>query len=118
MNTVLQWLAFVAVLWPALAISAEAQWPLGREAPNIAKPSESAVAVTGCGRFQVFVSPHVKGHTFMLDTDTGRVWSMKKDATTGDFSFQRIPVDDLDGPKTTAEPEKAKGQKRQPTEQK
>jgi hypothetical protein len=36
----------------------------------------------------------------MLDTDTGKVWIMKKDPASGDFSFQRVPVQEVDGEKT------------------
>ncbi len=118
MNVVFRCWIFSAVLALASAASAEAQWPLGRETPNAAKSSESAMAGTGCGRFQVFVSPHIKGHTFMLDTDTGRVWIIKKDATTGEFSLQRIPVDEIDSQKSAPASEKTKGQKKQPADQK
>ena len=111
MKAVLRWMTFAAVFWPALAVSAEAQWPLGRETPGVVPPSEASISATRCGRFQVFVSPHVKGHTFMLDTDTGRVWIMKKDATSGEYSFQRIPVDDLERQKSPPEPDKTKGGK-------
>ena len=80
---------------------AHAQWPLGRDgAPQMLKSGEHGDTITLTGRFQVFVSPNVKGHTFMLDTDTGRIWIMKKDSTTGDFSFQRIPVEQIDSQQT------------------
>jgi hypothetical protein len=79
------------------AVAADAQWPLGREvAQNAAKPGETGGSITVSGRYQLFVSPNVKGHTFMVDTDTGRVWIMKKDNVSGDFSFQRVPVDQVD----------------------
>ncbi len=81
-----------------------AQWPLGRDtAQQIGKSGEPGATVTLSGRYQIFISPNVKGHTFMLDTDTGRVWIMKKDNTTGDFSFQRIPVDQVDSEKKDAQ---------------
>lgn len=74
-----------------------AQWPLGRDgAIKLPKDHESEGPVTVTGRYQVFVSPNVKGHTFMIDTETGRVWIMKKDHASGEFSLQRIPVDQVD----------------------
>ncbi len=77
-------------------LTAFAQWPLGREiSPTITKSGENSGYLTGSGRFQVFVSPNVKGHTFMLDTETGRIWIFKKDNSSGDISLQRIPVDQL-----------------------
>ena len=89
----------IALLFAAiLAAPAYAQWPLGRElvAPE-AKSAEAACPyVTTTGRYQIFVSPQAKGHTFMLDTDSGRVWIMKKDSTSGDFSLRRVPVEQVD----------------------
>ncbi len=78
----------------------EAQWPLGRDAQQGIKLGEPGATITVTGRFQIFVSPNVKSHTFMLDTDTGKVWIMKKDSTTGDFSLQRIPVEQIDSQQT------------------
>ena len=72
-----------------------AQWPLGGKAPASVK-STPGRHVTATGRFQIFVSPNLKGHTFMLDTDTGRVWIVKKDHSSGDYSLKRIPVDEID----------------------
>jgi hypothetical protein len=87
------------ILLMSMAVCAHAQWPLGREMPQGATKSEEqrGPSVTATGRFQIFVSPQAKGYTFMLDTDTGRVWVMKKDSTSGDFSMQRIPVEQVDG---------------------
>jgi hypothetical protein len=53
--------------------------------------------VTATGRFQIFVSPQTKGYTFMLDTETGKIWILKKDGASGEFSMQRITVDQVDG---------------------
>lgn len=70
------------------------QWPLGKDpGEQKFKPTEPGGTITVTGRFQMFTSPHIKGHTFMLDTETGRLWIMKKDNTTGVFSLQRIPVE-------------------------
>jgi len=69
---------------------------------QLTKP-EPGPTVTVSGRFQIFTSPHEKGDTFMLDTDTGRVWLLKKDKTSGEYSFKRIPVEDVD----SAKPEKS-----------
>jgi hypothetical protein len=90
-----------ALLIPAvvlgMTVTAQAQWPLGREAPPLAAKSEDhATQVTATGRFQIFVSPQAKGYTFMLDTDTGKIWILKKDHASGDYSMQRIPVDQVD----------------------
>ncbi|MHB8204756.1 MAG: hypothetical protein ACYDHG_13760 [Desulfomonilaceae bacterium] len=77
-------------------LTAFAQWPLGKDlSPATAKSVENSGYLTGSGRFQVFVSPNIKGHTFMLDTETGRIWIFKKDNSSGDISLQRIPVDQL-----------------------
>jgi hypothetical protein len=75
--------------------SSEAQLPLGRDTPTVLK-QESSGTVTVTGRYQIFVSPHVKGHTFMLDTETGRLWILKKDGMSGDFSMERIAVEQVD----------------------
>lgn len=32
----------------------------------------------------------------MVDTETGRIWIMKKDHSTGEFSLHRVPVEDID----------------------
>lgn len=89
----------VAVLAHAACDFAGAQWPLGREDIHSAKSQESRDSIMVSGRFQVFVSPHAKGHTFMIDTETGRVWVLKKDGASGEFSFHRIAVDQVDGDK-------------------
>ncbi|MCX5872197.1 MAG: hypothetical protein NTY51_03040 [Deltaproteobacteria bacterium] len=84
------------VLLTAWDVPVLAQWPLGKELPpGSTKTGESGGYLTGSGRFQVFVSPNIKGHTFMLDSETGRVWIFKKDNASGDISIQRIPVDQL-----------------------
>ncbi len=80
-------------LLPGLAA---AQWPLGRDEGIGAKGTEHRESIMVSGRYQVFVSPNVKGHTFMIDTDTGRVWVLKKDSSSGEFSFQRVIVDQVD----------------------
>jgi hypothetical protein len=74
-----------------------AQWPLGKELTQTVQKGERDPAVTASGRFQIFVSPNHKNHTFMLDTDTGKVWIIIKDQTSGDFSFRRVPVEEVDG---------------------
>jgi len=77
--------------------------------PGLKKDAERFPYVTATGRYQIFVSPHVKKHTFMLDTETGRVWIMKKDHASGDFSWKRVPVDEVDdkekGKKTSGDAE-------------
>ena len=85
----------ILILILGLAEWAPAQWPLGKMPPTTveAKPGPN---LTVTGRFQVFISPHIKDQTFMLDTDTGRVWIIKKDHSTGNFSWKRIPVDEVD----------------------
>ncbi len=110
-------LTLFSVLGPAAY--GTAQWPLGADAPKKQSPSESGHYLTGSGRFQVFISPHIKGHTFMLDTDTGRVWTMDKDSTSGNFSLKRVTVEEVDKPekagrgsdKTEASSQKAAGGK-------
>jgi len=98
----------------AASAPADAQWPLGRDVPQLQKASESSLSVMSSGRFQVFVSPNVKGHTFMLDTDTGKVWIMKKDDTLGDFSFKRVPVEQIDDDQSGKPAAKQKTEEKQP----
>ena len=85
---------FFGLLWALLATEVFAQWPLGKEMPQAgAKTQESVLSGTGSGRHQIFVSPHIKGHTFMIDTETGKIWIFRKDGASGDFSLQRVPVE-------------------------
>lgn len=93
----LVWIAAVLALSLGAIGVARAQWPLGRQLPQIPQPSESGPHVTATGRFQIFVSPHLKEQTFMIDTETGKVWIIKKDHSTGDFSLKRVPVAEVDG---------------------
>ena len=86
--------AIFTILVFGSAVDSYGQWPLGKESVQPqTKQVETGVSVTGSGRHQIFVSPNVKGHTFMIDTDTGRIWIFKKDNTSGDFSLQRVPVE-------------------------
>lgn len=102
-------LVLVSIAFAVFVDYAEAQWPLGKDLAVPEPRSESGPNVTGTGRYQIFVSPQAKGYTFMLDTETGRVWIMKKDHTSGEFSLQRVPVEQIDPGKGQAEkPEKAK----------
>jgi hypothetical protein len=114
---------------PALALAllllatigpAHAQWPLGRDAAQSAstRSEEPHSGITVNGRFQMFVSPHVKGHTFMLDTDTGRVWIMKKDHASGDFSLQRVPVEQVEDPKQPPAKDQGRSDTKKPTSEK
>ncbi len=100
--------AMVPVILTGLAVSAQAQWPLGKDINQPAPKKEESVQVTATGRFQIFISPNHKGHTFMLDTDTGKIWLMKKDGSSGNFSVDRIPVEEVD---KDAKPPKGKTEK-------
>jgi len=94
-------LILVAAVAAVLVSTARAQWPLGKDLSlQEGKSTEGSPHLTATGRFQIFVSPQAKGHTFMLDTDTGRVWIMKKDSTSGDYSLKRVPVDEVDAQQT------------------
>jgi hypothetical protein len=91
----------VPVVSLLLTATAQAQWPLGKDlSVQERKSTEAGPYVTTTGRYQIFVSPQAKDFTFMLDTDTGKVWIMKKDSTSGDFSLQRIPVAEVDAKPT------------------
>jgi hypothetical protein len=47
-------------------------WALDREASGVGnQPVEDARPA----RFQIFINPNVRADTFLLDTETGRVWS-------------------------------------------
>ncbi len=86
--------AILSLLFFGGAVDCQGQWPLGKEAAQPqTRAAETSVGVTGSGRHQIFVSPNVKGHTFMIDTDTGKIWMFRKDNTSGDFSLQRVPVE-------------------------
>jgi hypothetical protein len=76
---------------------ATAQWPLGRDITTSLKAEPTGTVVTATGRFQIFISPNIKDQTFMLDTDSGRVWILRKDHASGDFFLKRVPVDEVDG---------------------
>lgn len=89
-------IAIIIVLSMAAVHVAQAQWPLGRQLPQMPKPSQPGPHLIATGRFQVFISPHLKDQTFMIDTDTGKVWIVKKDHSTGDFSLKRVPVEEVD----------------------
>ncbi len=96
MNLIIR-LSIVPIFATVLTAPAYAQWPLGQNPPTQeARSAEAGLHITTTGRYQIFVSPQAKGHTFMLDTDSGRVWIMKKDSTSGDFSLHRVPVEQVD----------------------
>ncbi len=78
------------VLWPLPSL---AQMPFS--AP--AGPSEISLGkgVPTTGRFQVFVSPNIEGKTFMIDSDTGKIWVVKKDHSTGELYLQKLTVEDI-----------------------
>lgn len=88
--------AVMFVMLPGIAAS---QWPLTRDESLAAKAGEARDNIMVSGRYQVFVSPHAKGHTFMIDTDTGRIWVLKKDGASGEFSFHRVHVEQVDSEK-------------------
>ncbi len=80
-------------------VESEAQWPLGKEiSPPTGKTSEAGMFSSGSGRHQIFVSPNIKGHTFMIDTETGKVWIFRKDSASGDYSLQRVTVEGAPNP--------------------
>jgi len=112
MKAAVRVLAIVVGVW-AIPVCAAGQWPLGKDVIPTPK-LEPSPTVTITGRFQIFTSPHLKGDTFMLDTDTGRVWILQKDSTTGDYSMKRVRVEEVDshlkrGSDTERAPEKKEG---------
>jgi len=92
-------LAIIGVLFVLTGMpqGAEAQWPLGKDVTQLPEKAASGTSITATGRFQIFVSPHIKGSTFMVDTDTGKVWIILKDHSSGNFSLKRVPVEEVDG---------------------
>ncbi len=55
---------------PGLALAQSA--PAPRPTVNDFWPSDQ----NGGGRFRIFFSPHARADTFLLDTQTGRVWQL------------------------------------------
>jgi len=94
----------------AFGNQAYAQWPLGPDITKQARSAEQGTTVTATGRFQIFVSPNMKGHTFMLDTDTGRVWVVNKDSLSGNFSLQRVHVEQVDEEKKSKQEKATSGE--------
>lgn len=88
--------AALAAILLAMPVPSIGQWPLGRDGLQGALKTEPSPTITVRGRFQFFTSPNVKGETFMLDTETGKVWMLKKDGATGLFILERIRVEDVD----------------------
>ena len=41
-------------------------------------PPDQSPPTTLTGRYQIVFSPHMRADTFLLDTETGRVWSVVK----------------------------------------
>jgi hypothetical protein len=89
-------LLIVPVAFLVTTVTAQAQWPLGKDASQPVVKKEESVHVTATGKFQVFISPNHKGHTFMLDTETGKMWLMKKDSLSGNFTMDRVAVEEVD----------------------
>jgi hypothetical protein len=44
------------------------------------------------GRFQIVFSPHLRKDTYLLDTETGRVWVSYGDKNGDTAGFQQIAV--------------------------
>ncbi|MCA1959830.1 MAG: hypothetical protein LDL33_03460 [Desulfomonile sp.] len=97
---------------------AEAQWPLGKDVTQLAEKAAAQPNITITGRFQIFVSPHIKGSTFMIDTDTGKIWIILKDHSSGDFLLKRVPVEEVDGKDFEKRSESKTGNAEKPQEKK
>jgi hypothetical protein len=97
----------VVVFLLVFAAGAHAQWPPGAPEQKREK-KEKKVRAMNTGRFQVFVSPNVKGKTFMLDTETGAMWIIKKDHSTGDYDWMKMFVEGI----SEAKPKKASKSKK------
>lgn len=78
------------VLWPAASM---AQMPFS--APSGPSEINLGKGVPTTGRFQVFVSPNIDGKTFMIDSDTGKIWMVKKDHSTGALYLEKLAVEDI-----------------------
>jgi hypothetical protein len=88
--------AGIMLLCFGLPVSSQAQWPLGKELGQVPQKSEPGPHLTATGRFQIFITPNIKGHTFMLDTETGKIWEISKDSSSGGIAAKRIPVEEAD----------------------
>ncbi len=89
-------MSIVLVALLGTAAVAQAQWPLGKDLIEATSKKEAGVQVTATGRFQIFISPNQREHTFMLDTDTGKIWIMTKDNLSGNFTMDRVQVEEVD----------------------
>ncbi len=58
---------------PVLALAQSAPAPAPHPTVSDFWPSDQ----NGAGRFRIFFSPHARADTFLLDTQTGRVWQLK-----------------------------------------
>ena len=64
---------------------------------NTCVQSEEPNIVYNCsGRYQIFSHPQYPGlHTFLIDTETGKVWRMVEDPETKATWFMLLTVEDL-----------------------
>ena len=85
----------------------QAQFPFGVDKIKQSTGESSVPNITMTGRFQMYVSPNIKNSTFMLDTDTGRVWIVKKDHTSGNYYLKRVPVDEIDNTASSTKSDKS-----------
>ena len=43
---------------------------------SLSQAQQRGVSDSTCGRFQIFFNPNVRADTFLVDTQTGKVWRM------------------------------------------
>jgi hypothetical protein len=72
MKAILTLLSLTTLAFGALALAVQTGAPQ-RNAPT-AKPGISANPEEYPGRYQIIMRPNVRADTFLLDTQTGRIW--------------------------------------------
>ena len=68
----------------------------------------------GEGRFRIFFSPHVRADTFLVDTQTGRVWRLTQFTGLNGEPAAWVPMSRLDNPEDQAAFVRANGGKQSP----
>ena len=63
-------------VWPVLLLCSLVGFAQSRPARPASTPQISAASQVG--RYQVFFNPNVRADTFLVDTETGKIWRMQQ----------------------------------------